>query len=133
MFYKTGLIMNAITGLVTSLLSLTAINAFSFVYSGSYYPFAIPTVAIALYCFSLSTLGLVRLVPRKAAFWCAVPMGCLAYLSFIYAMSCWPGGDDGPGMFWGLFVGAGSGLMSLTNTVLLVMGTVRILKTKEDF
>jgi hypothetical protein len=132
MLYKVGLVINAISSLVISLLSLTAINAFSFLYAGSYYPFALPTVAIALYCMSLSTLGLVNIVSRSAGFWCVIPIGCSIYLAFLYAMSQWPGGDDGPGMFWALFVGASSGLMSVTNIVLLVLGLVVIFKKSND-
>jgi len=130
-FCKIALAAEALGSFLTLVPSLTAINAFSFIYVGSYYSFALPTVVAAVFCLLFSVLGLSGLLPKRVAFWWAVPAGSLTFLAAAYALSRWPGGDDGPGMFWMLFVGSSSAILSILSVVLLVVGIVAAVRNRR--
>jgi len=128
---KTVLAAEAVGSLLTLLPSLTAINAFSFIYEGSYYSFTLPTVVAAAVCLLSSVLGLSGVLPMRVAFWSAVPVGSVTFLAAAYALSRWPGGDDGPGMFWMLFVGSSSAVLSLLSIVLLFVGIIAAVRNRR--
>ena len=130
--FRAGLMLEAVLSLVTALLCLTAVNAFSFLYPGSFYPFTLPAIAIALFCFASSAAGLADAGRRERWFWSVVAVGPFMTVAHGYALYRWPGGDDGPGMFWGLFVGAGSALMSTASACLLVWGWVAKVRSRRD-
>jgi hypothetical protein len=130
--YNIGLPFIAAVSLLTLLASLTAINAFSFIYEGSFYPFTLPTVFVAAFCFLLSALALAKVVARRISFWLVVSVGSSAFIMSRYAMAFWPGGDDGPGMLWLLLVGFGSALLSLSSIVMFILGAAISYKTRND-
>ena len=90
--------------------------------SQRFYPATIPFLTAAATCVFLAVRGMC--VPDKAPrmFWLLTPLHGLLFLPFWFAMSRWPGGDDGPGMFWLTVVGGGSCLAGGTSLVFVIIG-----------
>ena len=130
--HKVGLAAIGVASLITLLLGLLAIGAFRFAYDGSFYPFTLPSLVLNVLCVLLSLLGLLSSRMVKRAFWVTVACGCFAFAAYLYAITLWPRGDDGPGMFWFLFVGAGSILVSMISLLMLVLGITVERRAKSD-
>jgi hypothetical protein len=121
---KAGLIIVGIWSALLLLLSLTATGAFGFLYEGSYYTFTLPFIVATALVLSLAVSGLVATRIRSSMFWFVTPLFGLLYFPYQYAVAQWPGGDDGPGMFWLLFVGRGSQIAGILAIVIIVTGIV---------
>jgi len=104
---KIGLVITAAWSLLLILASLTFIGVFPF-YPARLYDFTLPFVAHAIGTHITAVLGLVVRRIRSIIFWPALALLGSLVFSYHYAMSQWPGGDDGPGMGWFFIVGGGS-------------------------
>jgi len=78
----------------------------------------------------LSVTGLIVKRHQASLFWIAVPLHGLLFLPFGYAVSCWPRGDDGPGMAWGLLIGGGSFIATLLTAILLILRVAPLLSRR---
>lgn len=129
---KTGLIIIGIWSLCLFLLSLLIVGAFGSLYDGSFYPFTLPFIVLAGTCVAVAVAGLVGKRIRSTMFWIAAPMHGLLFLPFQFAISRWPGGDDGPGMAWLLFVGGGSCIAGVLSLVLIVIAIIMTVQKKRS-
>ena len=95
----------------------------------TFYPFTLPfilqsTACVICACFAIFSRH------RRLFFWITVALNGLLILAHHYAMSRWPGGDDGPGLAWLLIlkpVVIISGIISVIWGLLVV-----ILKKKKS-
>jgi len=76
--------------------------------------------------------GLVAKPARVDLFWIVIPLHGLLFLPFHFAITRWPGGDDGPGMAWMLFVGGGSCIAGALALVLAVIGVVITVRRRKE-
>lgn len=114
---KIGLIVQGGLAALLLLIGLLCVAA-----SQRFYPATIPFLTAAVMCLFLAIRGLC--VPAKASlmFWLLTPLHGLLFFPFWFAMSRWPGGDDGPGMIWVTIVGGGSCLAGVTSLVFGIIG-----------
>jgi hypothetical protein len=124
---KTGLIFQGGLAALLLLVGLLCVAA-----SQRFYPATIPFLTAAATCVFLAVRG-VR-VPDKAPlmFWIITPLHGLLFFPFWFAMSRWPGGDDGPGMIWLTIVGGGSCIAGVTSLVFVIIGTLSHGKAKRE-
>ena len=108
------LIFTAIWSLFLLLIGLTVTGVFPS-YAGSFYWFTLSFLFHTATCFFLSVKCQIRPNAdlRKKITWSIR----LLPLSWFFAMVQWPGGDDGPGLAWMLFVG-GASVLSLIGSPL---------------
>jgi hypothetical protein len=107
---------------------LLACNAWRF------YVFTLPFIITSGALVGLAATGIIVHRTRTAMFWIAIPLHGLLFLPFYFAMSRWPGGDDGPGLAWMVFVGGGSciaGALAIILTVIGIVLTARKIKETE--
>lgn len=88
-------------------LALTVTGIFPF-YPAECYPFTQPFLIVSLLSSVLSAAGFVIQNRQRIVFIISLCLFASLVVPWWYAMRQWPGGDDGPGMFWMLFVGGGS-------------------------
>ena len=116
---KISLVIIAAWSLLLILASLAFIGAFPF-YPARLYDFTLPFVSHAIGTHITAVLGVVIRRIRSIIFWPAIALHGSLVLSCRYAMSQWPGGDDGPGMGWFFIVGGGS-YVALATALLCAM------------
>jgi hypothetical protein len=96
----------ALLGLLASLLIVGGFD-WLVAYGGSFYLFTVPYLVQMALCFVASGIAViwhVRLPSRTILVAVAVLLAA-APLSWHFAISRWPGGDDGPGMAWYIYIG----------------------------
>jgi hypothetical protein len=120
---KQSMLLIGVWSAVLLFLSLTIIGAFEPLYSGSFYPFTLPFIVMAGVVSALAFTGVVVTRIRTALFWPTLVLHGLLFLPFWFAYARWPGGDDGPGMAWGLVIGIGSRIAAL---LALALATLRV-------
>ncbi|MES9972375.1 MAG: hypothetical protein ABW092_20270 [Candidatus Thiodiazotropha sp.] len=59
---------------------------------------------------------------RRGLYWAVVSMHWLLFVPFFFALNRWPGGDDGPGLAWLLFIGSGSFIAFILAIVFAIKG-----------
>jgi hypothetical protein len=118
---KTGLILVGIWSLCLLLLSLFVVGAFDPLHARSFYAFTLPFIILAALCVVIAVVGFVAKRARAVAFWVSAPLHGVLVLPYRFAMSQWPGGDDGAGMAWMYLVGWGSYVASLLAVILIAI------------
>jgi hypothetical protein len=118
---KAALILVGIWSLCLLLLSLLVVGAFNPFHAHSFYAFTWPFIILAALCVIFAIVGLAAKQVRPTAFWLSTPLHGLLCLPYRFAMSQWPGGDDGAGMAWMCLVGWGSYIASLLAIILIAI------------
>lgn len=89
-------------------------------YGGSFYSFTVPHLAMGLVSLLLVLAHYRRPTTRF------LTLACLAIVALPftsrYALTRWPGGDDGAGLAWGFIVGGLSVTAAVTGIPLLIVG-----------
>lgn len=114
---KASLIIAGLWSAVLLLLSLAII-------SERYYPFTLPFIISTAVLVALAIAGLVAKRARVVLFWIVIPLHGLLFLPFYFAITRWPGWDDGPGLGWLFYVGGGSCIAGALAVVLSIAGVV---------
>jgi len=128
---KAGLVIVGVWSVILLLLALTITGAFGDVYAGSFYSFTLPFIIMAATLAVLALAGLLLRPVRGVIFWLAIPLHGFLFVPFLCAIVRWPGGDDGPGMAWLLFVGGGSCIAAISSLVLTVREIIVSVRTTE--
>jgi len=102
------------------LAGLTVVGAFGS-YAGSFYWFTIPFLAASGLCAAAAAAGACWRGGRARVFRIVAPLHALLILPSALAMALWPGGDDGPGMAWQLFIFGGSAVALVLAVVLMAV------------
>ena len=76
-------------------------------------------------------MGIISQRFRGILFWISIPLHGLLYLPYNFAISRWPGGDDGPGMAWLLFVGGGAIIAGVIASVIVIIEIIRKTRRKQ--
>lgn len=99
-------------GLVLTVLGIWVGGITDIYYAHGYwgYWFVWPYLVVSLTVTLAATLGLFWPAGRREALYLAMFACILAPLLAVFAVTRWPGGDDGPGMAWMFFVIPASGL-----------------------
>ncbi len=121
---KIAMRMICVWSLIILFLALIVIGLFPF-YPGSFYWFTIPLITQALVAFGLSSAYSLNRIPSTKMACTVFIIHLLLPATWYFAMSKWPGGNDGPGLAWYYFVGGGSLIASL-----LGVGSLITLKIK---
>ena len=129
---KVGLIMVAVWSMILLLLSLMIVGAFGPVYSGSFYSFTLPFIFMAGLSFAMAITGIRLKGVTCMMFWITIPLHGALFFPFYFAISRWPGGDDGPGMAWLIVIGGGSCIAALLAAILIILGIVATLSEKSE-
>jgi hypothetical protein len=124
---KAGLIIIAFWSLRLFLFSLLITGAFPFLYAGSFYLFTLPFIISSGLCFVLASLALSILKNHSSVFWVTTVLHGLLIIPYGFAMSLWPGGDDGPGMAWCYVLGEGSCVAAVVSIILVLCVSVSII------
>lgn len=123
---KTGLIVQG--GLAAFLLLVGLLCVAS---SQRFYPATLPFLTAAAACVLLAVRG-VRVPDKATPMFCVLtPLHGLLFFPFWFAMSRWPGGDDGPGMIWLTIVGGGSCLAGVLGLAFGIIGAVSYGRAKR--
>jgi hypothetical protein len=128
---KASLIIAGIWSAVLLFLSLAITGAFGPLYSGSFYPFTLPFIISTAVLVALVIAGLIIKRARAVLFWIVIPLHGLLFLPFHFAITRWPGGDDGPGMAWLCLVGGGSCIAGVLAPVLAITGVVITVRRRK--
>jgi hypothetical protein len=130
---KTGLVIVGIWSLCLFLLS-SYIALFPLLipsYRQFFYPFTLPFIIMAGECVALSAVGLRVMLMRSLIYSVVVPIHGILFLPYWFAVSRWPGGNDGGGIAWVLLIGGGSCIAGILSLVLIVIAAVTMLRTKK--
>jgi hypothetical protein len=109
---KRFLIFIAIGSLLLFTLSLIITGVFPF-YPADFYAFTVPFMIVSFGSFLLALIGILIRKAQKFFFITSLILFALLVAPYAYAISQWPGGDDGPGMAWTIFVGGGAFLAAI--------------------
>jgi hypothetical protein len=118
---KAGLILVGIWSLCLLLLSLFVVGAFDPLHARSFYTFTLPFIILAALCVVIAVVGIAAKRARAVAFWVSTLLHGFLVLPYRFAMSQWPGGDDGAGMAWMYLVGWGSYVASVLAVILIAV------------
>ena len=99
-------------------------------YPGSFYPFTLPF----LFQINLIVVVSIFVLTKKS-----LPLYFFNLVSFTlligsssFAMTRWPGGDDGPGLAWSFLIGLGTIGTLMLGVVLIVLSVVLIRKNRFE-
>lgn len=124
-----------------SLIFITILSSFLFALSlfisgaigfySNFYSFTIPFIIASFSCFILGLCGLLIKKKRRTNFIIAIIVFGFLIVPHLYAILQWPGGDDGPGMAWALFIGGGSFLATIFSFFVSMHYLVKKLRIKQ--
>ena len=117
------------SGLLLLSLSISGVLGLD-LFSGTIYPFVLPFILAAGLAATVAATGLACRSIRVVAFWVAVPIQALLFLPFRFAMTRWPGGDDGRGMAWMILIGGGAILAAILSTILILIAVPLMIRSR---
>src|SRR4029077_20233708 len=121
---KRHLIAFLIIGLILTALGIpfSGLVRFFYQHNRGYhgYWFVWPYLAFAVMTLVAAAVGLIWPVRKRNALYVSMWSCIIAPLLSVFAITRWPGGDDGPGMAWGFFVIPASGLAGLWAAMVLI-------------
>jgi hypothetical protein len=102
---------------------LFAASLFITLNANQFYVFTLPFIVISGSIVVLAFVASQSTRLRPALYWIAISLHWLLFAPFFFALNRWPGGDDGPGLAWLLFIGSGSFIAILLALIFTIKGT----------
>lgn len=121
-----------ISVLAVSLILLMLALWIAVILAGNQYAFTYPFLSASLISVLVSGPGLYFKRWRSPTFVVSTILLAFLFIPASYALRCWPGGDDGPGMAWILFIVFGSRIAAILSIALLIGSIVLALVKRKQ-